>query len=145
MKGKIACLVRGGEAGRKVQERAIAYAIENDITIVFIHVVDVSPVNGNGEDIITAMREELSWLGKVILNMARRRAKLAGIKTEGVVLYGTVLEAAQSYLSTHPTNLVLIGSPHPETPNYPQRLEKVHQFAGQLGEFVGVPVEVVVD
>lgn len=143
MSGTITCLVRGGEAGRKVQEHAIGYAAENNKSILFAHVIDVNPLEGQNESTIIAMKSEREWLGKVILNMACRRAKLSGISAEGVILYGTVLKAVINHLSNLSTSLIFIGSPHPDTPDFPQRLEKAHQFAGQLQEALDVPVELV--
>lgn len=143
MKERIACLVRGGEVGRRVQERAIAYALQNNQTIVFLHVIDLTQINPENEKQRNTIRTELVWLGKVILNMARRRAKQAGVKAEGMLLSGTVLGAAQEYLSRHPCDRVLIGSPHPNTLNYTQRLERIHQFAKQLEASSGIPVEII--
>jgi len=143
LSGIITCLVRGGEAGRKVQEHAITFAAENDKSILFAHVIDINPLENQSESTLAAMQTEREWLGKVILNMACRRAKLSGISAEGVILYGSVLNAAIAHLSNTPTDVIFIGSPHPETVDYPQKLERVYQFAGQLEQALNVSVKVV--
>lgn len=145
MKDRIACLVRGGEMGRMVQERAIAYALQTNQTIVFLHVIDLTQVIPENEKQLDAIKTELVWLGKVILNMARHRAKRAGVKAESVLLFGAVPEAAQEYLRHHSFSRVLIGAPHPSTLNYTQRLKHICQFAGQLEKATGIPVEVISD
>ena len=145
MSGSITCLVRGGEAGRTVQEQAITFAAENNKRILFAHVIDITPLDNQDISTIKAMQSELEWLGNVILNMACRRAKLSGVSAEGVILYGTVLNAAIEHFSSHPTDAIFIGSPHPEIPDYPQKLERVYQFAGQLEEALDVSVKVAKD
>jgi nucleotide-binding universal stress UspA family protein len=143
MSGKIACLVRGGEAGRTVQEHTIAYAVEYDKTILFIHVVDSTIVENENERLKTAVHAELTWLGRVTVNIARRRAKQAGARSETVILYGTVQEASQDYLSSHLVERIFIGGPHPDTANFSLRLDRIQQFASQLGDATGVPVEII--
>jgi len=143
LSGIITCLVRGGEAGRKVQEHAITFAAENNKSILFAHVIDINPLEGQNESTIIAMKSEREWLGKVILNMACRRAKLSGISAEGVILYGSVLNAAIAHLSNTPTDAIFIGSPHPDSADYPQKIERVYQFAGQLEQALDVSVKVV--
>jgi len=143
MNGKIVCMVRGGEAGRKVQEHAIAYAHQNKKTIVFVHIVDAETLAYGNETLFSAARDELTWLGRVTLSMARRRAEQAGIQVEVAILYGTLFEAITAYLSQNTAEMVFIGSPHAGSDDYEQRLVRVRQFSDKLSQFIGLPVEMV--
>ena len=143
MNGKIVCMVRGGEAGRKVQEHAIKFAVENNKALIFVHIVDTqSLADGNG-NLASAARDELTWLGRVTLSMARRRAEQAGIQVEIAILYGTIFEAISAYLNQNPAEQVFIGSPHPGSDNYAQRVERVKNFANRLRQVIGIPVQIV--
>ena len=143
MNGRIVCMVRGGEAGRKVQEHAIAFAHQNKKTIIFVHIVDAQTIALGNQNLIAAAREELTWLGRVTLSMARRRAEQAGIQVEVAILYGSIFEATSAYLSQNMAEKIFIGSPHPGTDDYESRLEQVHLFSERLSQSCGVPVQIV--
>ena len=143
MNEKVACLVRGGEAGRNVQEYTIDYARENHKSVIFLHVVDVDSLPLRNDVLREPAREELTWLGHVKLNTARRRAEAAGVKAVSIILYGTIFEVVRNYLLTSPVEMVLIGSPYPGTDNYDQRLERVHQFAARLSQSTNIQVKVI--
>lgn len=143
MNSKIVCMVRGGEAGRKVQEFAIDYARQNKKTIVFVHIVDIQTIASDVESLKSAAREELTWLGRVTLSMARRRAEQAGIQVEVAILYGSIFEAICAYLAENPAEHVFLGSPHPGSENYSQRLERVQGFAERLRQASGIDVQMV--
>jgi nucleotide-binding universal stress UspA family protein len=143
MNGKIACMVRGGEAGRNVQEYTIDYARVNHKSVVFLHVVDVDSLPLRNDSLREPAREELTWLGHVKLSTARLRAEAAGVKAGAVILYGTIFEAVRNYLLASPVEMVLMGSSHPAADNYEQRLERVHQFAARLSQSTNIQVKVI--
>jgi nucleotide-binding universal stress UspA family protein len=143
MNEKVACMVRGGEAGRKVQEYTIAYSRTNHKSVVFVHVVDIGSLSLTNEALHESAREELTWLAHVNLSIARRRAESAGVKAEVVILYGNIFEAIQNYLRVSPVDLVLMGAPHPGTENFNQRLERVREFAARLSQSTNVPAKVI--
>lgn len=143
MNGKIVCMVRGGEAGRKVQEHAIAFAHQNKKNIVFVHIVDAQTIASGNEKLVAAARDELTWLGRVTLSMARRRAERAGIQVEVAILYGSIFEAVSAYLLLNPVERIFIGSPHSGSDDYQERLERVREFSDRLSQSVGIPVLMV--
>jgi nucleotide-binding universal stress UspA family protein len=147
MNGKVMCLVRGGEAGRKVQEKAIAYARNNQKELVFLHVVDASRVSDEEEleEVQTAVKEELIWLAHVTLSMARRRATGQGVNAKIDIITGSFFDTVLKYATQPQIEVVFMGSPHSGTPDYDERLKRVKKFAQRLQEAANVEVVVIDD
>jgi hypothetical protein len=140
MSFRVICMVRGGEAGRIVQEQAIQYAQQAKLPLVFLNIIDLSglPLKNEGQSV--PARAELTWLARVHLSQARMRAKSAGLKPETAIRYGPVLETTVGFLQESPTDRLFIGAPHPDDPQYAQRSERVREFASQLTQATGVEV-----
>lgn len=140
MNKKVVCMVRGGEAGRDVQLQAIAYAQSHQLELVFVHVVNVDRFVFENEALKAPAIDELTWLARVILSLARRRALEAGIKAEIVILQGTALEQMRIFLEKTPAECVFIGAPFSGANHLEQRRERGAAFADQLHNLTGVDV-----
>jgi hypothetical protein len=147
MNGKVMCLVRGGEAGRKVQEKAIAYARSNQKELVFLHVVDASRVSDEDEleELKSAVEDELIWLAHVTLSMARRRATAQSVSSKIDIITGPFFDTVLNYATQPQIEVVFMGSPHSGAPDYDERLKRVKKFAERLQQAANVEVVVVDD
>ena len=139
----IVCMIRGGEASRAVQERALALAQQDHKPVVFIHVTTM-PSSVAANDALTQVAgRELSWLGQVVLSMARKRALARGVEVQTVMRFEPVYEAILTYLQENNADILLLGRPHVAIPDYEARYQQVQQFAQRLTEATGVAVEIV--
>jgi nucleotide-binding universal stress UspA family protein len=143
MTGRVLCLVRGGEAGRKVQERAIAYARSQQKELTFLHVVDIRRIPTELEELQPAIRDEMFWLAHVTLSIARRRAASQGVNAKIDIISGSFFEAVLEYASDPQIEIVFMGSPHLGTPDYDERIKKVQRFAERLHQAANVEVVIV--
>jgi nucleotide-binding universal stress UspA family protein len=141
----IVCAIRGGEASRRTQERAIQLAKAIDGRLVYFYAVNLDSLGQLSAGEIPAARTELTWLGKVLLQMAQRRATQAGVKAETYIGYGPVREAITHFLSREKVDLLLIGASRRETKQAVFPDGDLDQFARSIVEQIGVKVEVVQD
>lgn len=137
---RVVCMVRGGEPGREAQAQAINYALAHDCSLIFVHVVDLPGFPLSNEELREPARDELAWLGRVILAMARRRAQSAGVRAETLILFGSLFEQMENLMQERPARRIYVGAPHPSVTNYVERMQRVQAFADRLSRATGVPV-----
>jgi hypothetical protein len=140
MSARVLCMVRGGEAGRRVQRQAIAYAQKAGLPLVFLHIIFL---RGFAQEEILDLepaQEELTWLARVTLSLARRRARAAGLQADTAIRIGPILETTIAFVKESPVDRIFIGSPAPDSPDYAGNIQRLREFAGQISEATGVQV-----
>lgn len=138
----IVCATRGGAGSRAVQMRAIQYAAERSASLVFLFVIDMSNLDRADENLRSAMREELTWLGRTLLLIARRRADNSQVASEIVIREGSVREEIVKFISERSAELLLLGAPRGTTDTLFGD-DVIEQYASSIQEETGVLVEVV--
>jgi nucleotide-binding universal stress UspA family protein len=139
----IVCAIRGGEASRRTQERAIQLAKANNGRLIYFYAVNLDSLDHLSAGEAPAARIELTWLGNVLLQMAQRRATQAGVKAETFIGYGPVREAITHFLGREKADLLLIGDSRRENKQAVFPDGGIDQFAHSVAEQNGVKVEVV--
>jgi nucleotide-binding universal stress UspA family protein len=107
--GLIVCATRGGEAGRRTQERAIALAKERERELTFLCVFDpgfAGPLNGA---LSAAVAAEQQWLGRALVSVAQARAREQGVEAGAVVRSGVVLDSIEAFLCESGASTLVIG------------------------------------
>lgn len=141
--GPIVCATRGGEAGRRTQERAIALAKERGAELVFLCVSDPSFAQPLGSDLARAVTEEQQWLGRALTGVALARARIQGVEAATVVRSGPVLEGIEAFLCEVDASALVIGEPKIDSALAAFRPGEVRACARQVKEDTGVEVVVV--
>lgn len=140
--GCIVCATRGGEGSRAVQLVAIERAKQSGKDLVFLFVAD-STMQGRAEETLqTAVRDELIWMGNVMLQIARLRAGAENIAVRLVVKVGGVREEIARFLHDTQAELLLLGAPR-GTSTTVFGDDAIEQFAHSIQEATGVKVEVI--
>jgi nucleotide-binding universal stress UspA family protein len=107
--GPIVCATRGGEAGRRTQERAIALAKERGAELIFLCVFDPSFAGPLNKALSAAVAEEQQWLGRALVSVAQARAREQGVEAGAVVLSGAVLDSIEEFLCESEASTLVIG------------------------------------
>ena len=107
--GPIVCATRGGEAGRRTQERAIALAKERDAELVFLCVFDPGFAGLLNSALSAAVEEEQRWLGRALMGVAQARAREQGVDAGAVIRSGLVLEQIEEFLCESGASMLVIG------------------------------------
>jgi nucleotide-binding universal stress UspA family protein len=138
----LVCATRGGPGSRASQEKAITYAAEQKSELIFLYVVDISMIEEVDNKLKIALLYELSWLGRVILRIAQKRADNAQIVSEIVIREGTVKDEICQFLEERSADLLLLGAPRGTTTAIFGD-DSIDLFAQEIKETSGVPVEIV--
>jgi nucleotide-binding universal stress UspA family protein len=139
--GCVVCATRGGEGSRAAQEQAVRYAQENHKELIFMYIVDYKTLDNFDASLLPAVREELSWLGKILLRMARNRAELAGVTAEIVLREGDVRQQIEEFLQESGAEILFLGAPRGTSANVFGD-DAIEQFAQAIQERTHVRVEV---
>jgi hypothetical protein len=139
---ELVCATRGGEGSRAVQLAAIDQARETGHPLVFLYVVSLASLGEIENGMETAVREEMLWLGKAVLQVARARARQTGVEASLVVKAGDMRTEICSYLTDSQASLLLLGAPRAATTTVFGD-DPVERFANSIHESTGVPVMVV--
>ncbi|MCI0398969.1 MAG: universal stress protein, partial [Chloroflexi bacterium] len=138
----IVCATRGGEGSRAAQEKAIRRAQETGGRLIFIYVVDFNVLDHFDGGLKPAVRHELSWLGKTLLSMAKKRAEDENVPVQVVVREGAVGEEIIKFLRDSGAGVLFLGASRSATSTFSGD-DAVEQLARAIGEKAGIPVEVV--
>jgi nucleotide-binding universal stress UspA family protein len=134
----IVCATRGGRGSRAVQLEAVRLARERNARLVFLYVVDVQALGEVDESLVTAVRDELEWLGRALMHVARQRAQQANIQVDVAVREGSVHDEIGHYVRESGASLLLMGAPRGTAGD-----TGINPFARELEEETGVQVQLV--
>ena len=141
--GLIVCATRGGEAGRRTQERAIALATERDEDLVFLCTFDPGFAGNLSDPLSEAVVEEQQWLARTLMNVARSRARKQGVNAHAVVRSGPVVESIEDFVRESCASMLVIGQPKVDSALGALKLDKVQSCAEQMVDKTGIDVVVV--
>ena len=107
----LVCATRGGEASRATEDKAIEIAQESGGDLTFLYVVDPEL-----PEVYTAMfgpelvAEGLRDIGRVILELAQKRAAAQGVPAHTALRQGRVHEEIERYITEHSeVDLLVVG------------------------------------
>lgn len=138
----IICPTRGGEGSRASQRAAAARAKELDARLEYIYVVDEMQIEGVDNTLRHALRKELLWIGRALLELAAKRGRLEGVSAEIVVLEGSLRDQLIAYMREHNVHTMFIGAPRGSSTNIFGD-EEIEQFALMAERETNAKVEVV--
>jgi nucleotide-binding universal stress UspA family protein len=141
--GRIVCATRGGEAGRRTQERAISLAKERGVALDFLCVFEPDLANDLNKELAAAVYAEQRWLGRALLGIARARAKKAGVHAGTEVRFGPVLQTIEAYLRQVGASALVIGAPRVDSTLAMFKPSRMEGFAAQVERDTGVEVILV--
>ncbi len=141
--GPIVCATRGGEAGRRTQERAIALAKERGSKLLFLCVFDPGFAGHLNRSLFAAVEEEQQWLGRALLSVAQARARQQGVEAGAVVLSGPVLASIEEFLCESGAPTLVIGEAKVDSPLAAFRQGTVQSCARHVEQNTSVEVVIV--
>ena len=141
--GLIVCATRGGEAGRRTQERAVALAKERGDELVFLCVFDPAFAGNLSDALSEAVVQEQQWLGRSLMNVAQSRARQQGVNAHAVVRSGPVVENIEDFVRESCASMLVIGEPKVDSALATFTLDNVQSCADQMVDKTGIDVVVV--
>jgi nucleotide-binding universal stress UspA family protein len=140
--GCIVCATRGGEGSRAVQLAAIERAKQSGKDLVFLFVADDSMRDRVEENLRTAVRDELVWMGNAMLQIAKLRAGARNIDVTLKVRVGKVQDEIERFLQDSQASLLLLGAPRGTTATVFGD-DAIEKFAQTIQDDTGITVELI--
>ena len=142
--GLIVCATRGGEAGRRTQERAIALAKEQEgAGLVFLCVSDPDFAGPLNQPLYDAIVQEQQWLNRALMSIAQARARERGVQARVEIRSGAVLDVIEEYLCQSGASTLVIGEPKVDSPLSAFQVDRVQSCAEHVEQNTGVRVVLV--
>jgi nucleotide-binding universal stress UspA family protein len=141
--GLIVCATRGGEAGRRTQERAVALAKERGDELVFLCVFDPAFAGHLSHTLSEAVVKEQQWLGRTLMNVAQSRARKQGVQAQAVVRSGPVVENIEDFVRESCASTLVIGEPKVDSALAIFTLDTVQSCAEEMEDKTGIEVVLV--
>ncbi len=141
--GPIVCATRGGEAGRRTQERAIALAKERGTELIFLCVFDPNFAGSLSKALSAAVVEEQQWLGRSLVSVAQARAQEQGVEAGATVLSGVILDSIEEFLCESGASTLVIGEAKIDSALSAFRHGTVQSCARHVAQNTNVEVVVV--
>lgn len=139
--GVILCATRGGEAGYRTQDKAIALAKERGDTLLFLYVVDLHFLDKTAAPIVIDVEDEITDMGEFILLMAKERAAGQNVQAESICRKGRVRQEIKAAARKEGVSLVVLGKPVGRESAF--QMAELEAFAKEIEAETGVETIIV--
>lgn len=136
----VVCATRGGEGSRAAQLHAIQRAKEEQAGLVFLYIVDRHMAEEHDSALGDAVQQELLWLGRVLMSIARERAAQLGVEADIHIGHGHVREEIIHFVDAQDAFLLVLGAPRNTTSHFGD--DPIELFAADIERQTGVHVEI---
>lgn len=141
--GTIVCATRGGEASRTIQLEAIRMAKEEGKKLIFFYVVDLYALGELQSHMVGAMRKEMTWFGRALLEIARNRAARLGVKADLAIRDGAFTDELKTLLAQTRAEVLILGQPKPQNETRVFTQNAIETFAAEIEHDTGVRVLII--
>jgi nucleotide-binding universal stress UspA family protein len=119
---------------------AIQHAKNANAPLAFLFVADKRLPIEHDSSLDEAIEQELIWLGRVLLHVARERAARSDVEAAVSIAVGPVREEIIRYLQQVDAHLLVLGAPRETTTIFGD--DSIKRFAAEITEACGVRVEI---
>lgn len=107
----IVCAIRGGPASRPTIDKAIQLAVETELPLYFLYVVNLDFLSHTSSSRTHLISKELTEMGEFILLTAQAKAQAKGIDANGIVHKGNVRDEIVNLCLEMKADYVVLGKP----------------------------------
>ncbi len=130
----ILCAIRGGPSSQPTILKAIELAQDTDQVIYFLYVVNLDFLTHTSSSKTNHISKEIEEMGEFILLSAQEQAEKGGVKAQGIIRDGKVLEEILSCCEEYKPAYLILGRPQEDMENNLLTLERLGSFADQIKE-----------
>jgi nucleotide-binding universal stress UspA family protein len=137
----IVCAIRGGPASRPTIEKAIQLAVETELPLYFLYVVNLDFLSHTSSSRTHLISKELTEMGEFILLTAQSKAQAKGIDANGIVHKGNVRDEIVNLCQEMMADYVVLGKPkvQPGKENVFTE-DRLDRFAERIAEESGAEI-----
>jgi nucleotide-binding universal stress UspA family protein len=111
----IVCAVRGGPASQPTIRRAIRAALEYELPLYFLYIVNVDFLEHTSSSRVRTITEEMGEMGEFILLASQATAAAQGVEAQGIVRQGRVTEEIVALCREKEADYLVVGRPLQES------------------------------
>ena len=138
----IVCATRGGEGSRALIRAAIEEAKTTDTALLFLFVANANAFAEDSLALDEFMKEELLWLGGVVLRLMQLRAREAGVSADIEIIEGNVSDSIISFVQKHEVTTLFVGAPYGITTDMFGD-DEIERFGMRIESETNVPVKII--
>lgn len=139
----IVCAIRGGPASQHTIDRSIHLAVEKNLPLYFLYVVNLDFLTHTATSRVHTITEEMNEMGDFILLLAKGQAESRGVHVEGIIRHGIVSDEIIAVSHEVDANYVVMGQPKGEREADVFTYEHIERFRERLSEECGAQVILV--
>ena len=136
----IVCAIRGGAASRPTIEKAIQHAIETQLPLYFLYVVNLDFLTRSSVSRTGLISKELNEMGEFILLTAQAQSEAQHIATKGVVRQGNVRDEIITLCHEIKADYVILGQPRGEREENVFTVEHLGTFGQRIADESGAKI-----
>lgn len=107
----IVCAVRGGPASRPTIEKSIQMALETQLPLYFLYVVNLDFLVRTSSSRVHLISKQMQDMGEFILLTAQAEAESQGVKAVGTVRHGNIRDEIVALCLETKARYVVLGKP----------------------------------
>ena len=139
----IICAVRGGPDSQPTIEKAISLALEVEMPLYFLYIVNLDFLSHTQVSRVSTISEEMAEMGEFILLSAQEKAKKHGVDAEGVIRNGKVREEIVNLAVENGADYVVLGLPQGQEEKDIFAADRIRDFGDLIEEQSGAKVILV--
>ncbi len=137
----IVCAIRGGASSQPTINQAIRTAIETNLPIYFLYVLNLDFLNKGSQSRTQTINEEMQELGEFILLAAQSQAARQGVTAEGVIRQRDVVgDEIIALCRELKADYVILGRPREMKQENVFTHEELDQFGRHIEQETGAEV-----
>jgi len=136
----IVCAIRGGPMSQSTIDRSIQLAKETGQIITFIYVVNLDFLTHSSSSRTEHISSEMQEMGEFILLDAQDQAQKQGVKAEGIIRDGSVIDQIIAYCEEAQPDYIVLGQPETSRENNLLSGDRMHEVIQRIKEAVDIEV-----
>ncbi len=137
----IVCAIRGGASSQPTINQAIRTAVETNLPIYFLYVLNLDFLKKGSHSRVQTISEEMQELGEFILLAAQAQATQQGVAADGLIREGDVVEDEIVALCHElSADYVILGRPKETKPENIFTHEQLDRFGQHIEQETGAKV-----
>ena len=139
----IICAVRGGPDSQPTIEKAISLALEVELPLHFLYVVNLDFLSHTQSSKTSTISEQLVQMGEFILLTAQEKAAASGVQAHAIIRHGNVREEIIATATEVAADYIILGMPVGDPEENVFHLERIKEFSNSIQQESGVEVILV--
>ncbi len=136
----IVCAIRGGPMSQSTIDRSIQLAKETGQTITFIYIVNLDFLTHSSSSRTEHISSEMQEMGEFILLDAQDQAQKQGVKAQGIIRDGSVIDQIIAYSEEIQPDYIVLGQPETSRDNNLLSGDRMQAVIQRIKETVDVEV-----